>query len=323
MLKIRAARSPQYYEQREFAREDYYAEHEQSPGEWIGRGAALLGLAGGPGEEGLSELLAGRHPLTGAPLAPDRPPPRNAGFDLTFTAPKSVSVLLAVGGVEVRRIVLEAQEAGGRAALDYLEREACFVRRGRAGAQVLPAEGFAGAMYHHEMARSGDPHLHTHVVLANAARGPDGRWSAPDMRAVYTSAKAAGAIQEAVLRDELTRRLGARWEKSARWGYEVRGVPEAARAHFSARHREIAELAAVRGWLTLAGKRPSSARRAITSLASTVSARTQSGARGRQRTASAGPRLHRSSATATRPRGRRSPRSPRGAWTTSSPGPRG
>ncbi len=93
-----------------------------------------------------------------------------------------------------------------RAALDYLEREACYVRRGHAGAEVLRAEGFAGAIYHHEMARSSDPHLHTHLVIANAARGADGRWSAPDMRAVYAAAKAAGAIQEAVLRHELTRR---------------------------------------------------------------------------------------------------------------------
>ena len=69
------------------------------------------------------------------------------------------------------------------AGLDYLERHECFARRGTDGVNVIPAEGFVGGAYMHEMARSGDPHLHTHVVIANRVRAADGRWTAPDMRA--------------------------------------------------------------------------------------------------------------------------------------------
>jgi conjugative relaxase-like TrwC/TraI family protein len=255
VLTIRAARSPGYYEQREFAREAYYLEAGRAEGRWLGRGAEELGLVGGPGGGDLEALLERRDPRTGEALSGARAQPlRNAGFDLTFTAPKSVSVLLAVGDVEVERAVLAAQEAGVRAALAYLEREACYVRRGHAGAEVHPARGFLGARYVHEMARSGDPHLHTHLVIANAAEGPDGRYTALDARAIFGAAKAAGALQEAVLRHELTQSLGVRWEASGRWGYEVAGVPPEVREHFSRRHREIEELAALRGWHSSAAR---------------------------------------------------------------------
>jgi conjugative relaxase-like TrwC/TraI family protein len=253
MLRIRASKSAQYYEQREFARDDYYSEHERTPGQWLGRGAALLELRGTPEPGELGALLEGQHPTSGEALGRRSASQRNAGFDLTFTAPKSVSVLLSVGDERVRQAVLGAQEAGVRAALDYLEREACYVRRGHAGAEVLRADGFAGAIYHHELARSGDPHLHTHLVMANAARGAGGRWGAPDMRALFAAAKAAGAIREAVLRYELTRTLGLAWRPAARWGYELRDVPEPVLQHFSRRYAEIMELASARDWLTLAG----------------------------------------------------------------------
>ena len=88
------------------------------------------------------------------------------------------------------------------------------------GVTVLPAEGFVGAIYVHEMARSGDPHLHAHLVIANRVKGPDGRWSAPDMRPVYAQAKTAGTIADAVMRDELTRSLGVEW------GPVINGIAE-------------------------------------------------------------------------------------------------
>ena len=93
------------------------------------------------------------------------------------------------------------------------------MRRGRNGVTVLPAEGFVGALYVHEMARSGDPHLHAHLVIANRVRGPDGRWSAPDMRPVYAHAKTAGTIADAVMRARaLAQRSassGGRWSTAS------------------------------------------------------------------------------------------------------------
>jgi conjugative relaxase-like TrwC/TraI family protein len=254
MLTIRAAKGPDYYERAEFARDDYYEERGQVRGSWEGRSAAGLGLSGSPDDGGLGELLDGRHPVSGAPLAgAGRRRDGNVAFDLTFTAPKSVSILAAVGDDPVRQTVLAAHACGARAALDYLERRACFVRRGRNGVRVLPAEGFVGAMYLHEMARSGDPHLHAHLVVANRVRGPDGRWSAPDMRPVYAEAKTAGVIAEAVMRDALTRSLGVEWGAVRNGIAELAGVPATVCEHFSKRHAEIVEEAAARGYASARG----------------------------------------------------------------------
>lgn len=179
--------------------------------------------------------------------------PSNAGFDLTFTAPKSVSVLLAVGDEQTRAAIIDAQERAALSGLDYLERHECFARRGTDGVNVVRAEGFVGGAYTHEMARSGDPHLHTHVVIANRVRAADGRWTAPDMRAVYAAAKTAGTIAEAELRKELTKSLGLRWREVVNGTAEIDGVPQAVLTHFSQRHTEIAELATARGWITERG----------------------------------------------------------------------
>ncbi len=254
MLTIRAAKGPDYYERAEFARDDYYEERGQVRGSWEGAGAEALGLSGAPADGALGELLDGRDPTSRKELAgAGRRRGGNVAFDLTFTAPKSVSVLAAVGDESVRRAVLAAQSAGAGAGLDYLERRACFVRRGRNGVTVLPGEGFAGAMYLHEMARSGDPHLHAHLVIANRVKGPDGRWSAPDMRPVFAEAKTAGTIAEAVMRDALTRSLGVEWGPVRNGTAELAGVPTKVCEHFSQRHAEIVEEATARGYVSARG----------------------------------------------------------------------
>src|SRR5680860_621159 len=254
MLTLRAARGPDYYERPEFARDDYYEERGQVRGSWVGRGAEALALSGGPEEGALATLLDGHDPATGAPLVGTaRRADGNVAFDLTFAAPKCVSVLAAVGDEVVRAAVRDAHGAGVAAALDYLEREACFVRRGRNGLTVLPAEGFVGATYVHEMARSGDPHLHAHMVIANRVRGPGGRWSAPDMRPVYAHAKTAGTIADGVMRAELSRSLGVEGGPVVNGIAELAAVPASVREHFSARHAEIMEEATARGLTSMSG----------------------------------------------------------------------
>ena len=124
---------------------------------------------------------------------------------------------------------------------------------GATASSVLPADGFVGAVYVHEMARSGDPHLHAHLVIANRVRGPDGRWSAPDMRPVYAHAKTAGTIADAVMRAELTRSLGVEWGPVVNGIAELAAVPASVREHFSARHAEIVEEALARGLTSRAG----------------------------------------------------------------------
>ena len=90
--------------------------------------------------------------------------------------------------------------------LGYLEDAAVMVRRGRAGERVEKGEGLIAAAYRHRMSRALDPQLHTHVVAANLARGPDGRFTALHSAELYRAAKTAGSS---------TRRICARWSASA------------------------------------------------------------------------------------------------------------
>ena len=94
-----------------------------------------------------------------------------AGFDLTFSAPKSVSVLFGLGDEEIRARVREAHDVAVSEAVGHLERSAAAVRRGHGGAIVEEASGLVAAAFRHRTSRAGDPQLHTHVLVANLGRG--------------------------------------------------------------------------------------------------------------------------------------------------------
>ena len=136
-----------------------------------------------------------------------------AGFDLVFSVPKSVSLLHALGDEETRLAIAQAHLAAWQAALAYLEDEACVLRRGKNGVIREHDGGFVAAAFQHRTSRAEDPHLHTHVIVANMARSPsDGEWRALDGEAILKTYRlAAGYLYEAQLRHELSRRLGLEW----------------------------------------------------------------------------------------------------------------
>ncbi len=191
--------------------EDYYAGGAEARGEWIGSAARTLGLSGAVEGDALRRVLAGNDPWSGEPLRTTRGRTTVAGFDLTFSAPKSVSVVFGVGDPDVTAAVRRAHEHAVQEAFGYLERSAAAVRRGRGGASVHQAGGLVAAAFRHRTSRMGDPQLHTHLLVANLGRGPDGRWSALDARQIYAHARVASFIYQAVLRGELTRELGVAW----------------------------------------------------------------------------------------------------------------
>ena len=172
---------------------------------------------------------------------------RVAGFDLTFSAPKSVSVLFGIGDRELRGAVRAAHDRAALEAVGYLERSAAAVRRGHGGAEVVPAAGLVAAAFRHRTSRAGDPQLHTHVLVANLGRGPDGRWSALDGRRLYAHARAASFVYQAVLRAELTRTLGVEWLPVRNGIAELVGVPKPVLRAFSRRRAEIQAAMAERG----------------------------------------------------------------------------
>jgi conjugative relaxase-like TrwC/TraI family protein len=193
--KVGMSRAQQLYYEEQVAkgREDYYAGNGEAPGRWVGAGARELGLSGELDVEQLKRLMDGQHPASGGLLAVRGPRASTAALDLTFSAPKSVSVLFAVGDGQLSRALVEAHEEAVDAAVSYMEREACWVRRGSARMgtirSVRAESGFVAAAYRHRMSRAQDPQLHTHVVCANMAQGPDGRWTALDGDRVYEACR--------------------------------------------------------------------------------------------------------------------------------------
>ena len=239
-------------------RDDYYSGRGEAPGEWAGRGAAALGLAGQVEAAQFNALMAGLDPSDEAlerRLRDSRGEPKVVGFDLTFSAPKSVSVLFAAGDEQTAGQLIAAHESAVRAALEYVEDTAVKVRRGKGGAVVEPGEGVVAAAYRHRMSRSLDPQLHTHVVCANVARGPDGRWTALDGRHLYEHAKTAGYLYQAHLRAEVRERLGLEWGPVSKGAAELRELPAEVLAVFSRRRQEIVEAAREAGVHDLASER--------------------------------------------------------------------
>ncbi|MGH3072102.1 MAG: MobF family relaxase [Gaiellaceae bacterium] len=255
-----------YYERSVAAgMDDYYAGRGESPGAWVGRGAAELELEGIVEEGQLGRLIGGRDPLTSAVLR-SHPPKRQirverieaetgrrwlerktlapvAGFDLVFSVPKSVSLLHALGDEETRLAITQAHLSAWQAALGYLEEEACVLRRGKNGVVREQGGGFVAAAFQHRTSRAEDPHLHTHVIVANMARSPsDGEWRALDGEPILKSYRlAAGYLYEAQLRSELSRSLGLEWAAPEKGWAELKAVPRAVIDAFSRRRTQIVE----------------------------------------------------------------------------------
>jgi conjugative relaxase-like TrwC/TraI family protein len=121
--------------------EDYYSGEGEAAGYWLGDAAQELGLEGHVEPDQLVAMLTGADPATGEPLGLRHVAGRGPvpGFDLTFSAPKSVSLTWALGGEDAAEKVAAAHAASVEAALDYLQREACWTRRGHGGAESSPA----------------------------------------------------------------------------------------------------------------------------------------------------------------------------------------
>ena len=220
--------------------EDYYLGGPEAVGVWTCAGAAALGLKGEVDATALNRVLSGEHPATGAPLGRVLTA-RRPGFDLTFSAPKSVSVLfgVGVGDAALRTVLRDAHDRAVSDALGYMERSAAVTRRGPGGVHAIAGNGFVAATFRHRTSRAGDPQLHTHVLVANLTLGADGQWSTLDGRRIYAHAKTAGYLYEARLRSLLTRELGVDWTPVRNGIAEIAGVPPSVLRAFSRRRADI------------------------------------------------------------------------------------
>ncbi len=209
---------------------EYYTEHGDRPGRWHGQGLPELGLTPGVvvAEQEL-EAMFGRalSPTTGRPLGQTWRVDAVTGYDLTFSAPKSVSALWALGDPATVDAVDAAHTAAVHAALGYLDSHASVSRRGKDGVDQISSNGLAAALFDHRTSRTGDPQLHTHALVVNKVLCADGAWRTLDGHEIYHHKKAAGAIYQTALRTELAQRLAVSFGAVSEHGQaELTGSPE-------------------------------------------------------------------------------------------------
>ena len=241
-------------------RGDYYLRPDgsvrEAPGNWLSDAETLaeLGVSGAGPLEGPAfvAVMQGRDPQTGRWLrrsGADRT--RGGGIDVTFSAPKSVSVVWALADPWQREQLEAAHERAVQRAVEYMRENVGLVRR-RYGAGVVQerAREVVAAAFLHTTARgvegaaAPDPQLHTHVVIAGAVR-EDGRYVAVASRPVFRAAREVGAFYRAALAEELTAHgypIEAGTGRDGRYS-EIARVPEGLRDAFSSRSREVAAAA--------------------------------------------------------------------------------
>ena len=175
----------------------------------------------------------------------ERKRPRTvAGYDYTFSVPKSVSVLWAVADGGTQALIGRAHHAAIREVIDLIERDVAASRTGTNGVAQVDVRGVVATAFDHFDSRAGDPQLHTHVVIANRVQAGDGKWRTLDGRPMHAAVVALSEHYNAVLADHLTRVLGVGWEARDRGrdrnpSWEITGVDDALIDEFSSRSAAI------------------------------------------------------------------------------------
>jgi conjugative relaxase-like TrwC/TraI family protein len=167
-----------------------------------------------------------------------------AGFDLTFTPVKSISVLWAIGGEDARRRAESIQDRAVQDTISYLEKHAIATRKGANGiAQESIESGIIAGSFRHYDSRSGDPNIHDHVVIANKVQDRNGHWKTIDSKLLHRMSVAASEFYNARTQ-ALWEQTGARFEaRTTDAGkqpvMELVGIPQTLNEHFSTRSEEM------------------------------------------------------------------------------------
>lgn len=241
-IHVSAAASSARYYTRYLADED----GPEGQGVWLGRQATESGITGLVSAEHLEALLSGHDPMTGTRLGnplvdrfdtKGRVIPAVAGFDATFSAPKSVSVWWALSRDQG---LLDAHDAAVRAALQHLERYGSTTRiRVNRARQHPDTGGLMMAAFRQTTSREDDPQIHSHVVISAKVQTADGRWLALDARYLKRKQRALGGIYQSVLRAELTHRYGVAWGPVEHGQAELAGIPPELLDTFSKRTAQV------------------------------------------------------------------------------------
>jgi conjugative relaxase-like TrwC/TraI family protein len=229
--------------------DDYYRGADSAPTAWVGKGAEALGLSGAVDSKAFTNLLAGK--IDGQQLGRvgrDGKIEHKPGWDLTFSAPKSVSIMALVA--DDHRLV-DAHETAVRETLAWLEKEAAITRvKERGGETKIEATGnLIAATFRHATSRELQPQMHTHAVIINATRREDGKWRSLESKPVYRLQMEAGQRYRQALAVACAK-LGYRVERTQvgkQTGFELADVPKDLLHKFSDRAAQIEAALAARG----------------------------------------------------------------------------
>lgn len=250
-----SAGQAQAYHKEEFAnaRENYYTEGERVRGEWQGQLASHWGLQGEVQEQQFTRLAEGQHPETGEQLVRHqttreyvnasgetvRTMEHRAGWDATFSAPKSVSLTALVGGDDGVRV---AHRESVRTALDEMEKYAQARMGGNVPAQTTGQ--WVVAKFEHDSSRPVDgyaaPQLHTHAVVFNLTETADGNARALQPQELYRTQQYATAVYRSELAAQL-QQLGYEIERGAHGQPEIKGYTREYLEASSPRRQQIEE----------------------------------------------------------------------------------
>lgn len=220
-------------------KDDYYLDGGEPPGVWLGRGAIHLGLAGQVQSEEYNMLLSG--------FAPDKQPlvqnagddKRRSAWDLTFSAPKSISLVWASADTGLRSEIEDAQHSAVAKAIDFIERHAAITRRGSQSKTSENTAGLVVAAFAHCTSRALDFQLHHHAVVCNVAPRFDDTWGSLESRRLYQWQMAAGSIYRSELASHM-RQLGFETEQDGK-SFHLKGVDKSLCEYFSKRAQAIEE----------------------------------------------------------------------------------
>jgi conjugative relaxase-like TrwC/TraI family protein len=255
----------------------YYTASGTPPGRFLGAG--LADLDGGRGvergsvvtEEHLRRMLVelcdpvSGEPLGGAPMKASARSAPVAGFDLTCSPSKSVSVAWVLADEQTKAVIYDCHLRAIEVVLSWAEATVFHSRSGKGGVVEEDVTGVVVTAFTHWSSRADDPQLHTHAVVFNRARSAsDGRWRTLDSKALFKATTTLSELYQGVLSDLLTQALGYGFEPrrrrhSERPRYEIAGVGEDLMAHFSRRAEQVAEHTAVltAGFVDAHGRQPS------------------------------------------------------------------
>jgi conjugative relaxase-like TrwC/TraI family protein len=234
MLTLVPINNIEYY--KNLDQDDYYIS-EEALGFWHGQLVKTFALKNTVEVDDFENILKFKHPKTKKDLFDSNQNTKRAGWDLTFSAPKSVSILWASEGGKKREQIVEAQIIAVKNTVDYLEMYLAGVKRGKNGKSKEDGSGILAAIVTHFTSRELDCQIHSHTIIPNICLASDKKLMALDSRKIYMNQKILGAVYRSQLATEL-QKLNYKLEKDDE-SFRIIDIPKYLEIEFSTRTTQI------------------------------------------------------------------------------------